>query len=98
MDGLLRAIKIRSTSSFGWEVKPSALCCKILQHVKEITSKYGQIYFGGQIHNFLLQVPPDLLLDDSAGMIVRELWWTNQFSRHNSTMVLLLICHLGNEQ
>jgi hypothetical protein len=28
-------IKIGSTLSFGWEVKPEASCCKILQHVKE---------------------------------------------------------------
>jgi hypothetical protein len=33
-DGFLRAIKICSTTSFGGEVKPSASCLKILQHVK----------------------------------------------------------------
>jgi hypothetical protein len=33
-DGFLRAIKIRSTPSFGWEVKPRAPCRKILRHVK----------------------------------------------------------------
>jgi hypothetical protein len=33
-DGFLRAIKIRSTPSFGWEVKPEAPCRKILRHVK----------------------------------------------------------------
>jgi hypothetical protein len=33
-DGLLRAIKIRSTPSFGWEVKPEVPCRKILRHVK----------------------------------------------------------------
>jgi hypothetical protein len=32
---LARAIKIRSTPSFGWEVKPEAPCRKILQHVKD---------------------------------------------------------------
>jgi hypothetical protein len=31
---LLRAIKIRSTPSFGWEVKPEAPC-KILRYVKD---------------------------------------------------------------
>jgi hypothetical protein len=35
-DGILRAIKIRSTLSFGGEVKPSAPGRKILQHVKEL--------------------------------------------------------------
>jgi hypothetical protein len=34
-DGFLRAIKIRSTASFGGEVKPSALCHNILRHVKD---------------------------------------------------------------
>jgi hypothetical protein len=29
-DGFLRAIKIRSTSSFGWELKPEVPCRKIL--------------------------------------------------------------------
>jgi hypothetical protein len=33
-DGLLMAIKIRSTASFGGEVKPSATCRKILLHLK----------------------------------------------------------------
>jgi hypothetical protein len=34
-DGFLRAIKIRSTPSFGWEVKPEVPCRKILWHVKD---------------------------------------------------------------
>jgi hypothetical protein len=34
-DGFLRAIKIRSTSSFGWEVKPEVQRRKILRHVKD---------------------------------------------------------------
>jgi hypothetical protein len=33
-DGFLRAIKICSTPSFGWEVKPEVPCHKILWHVK----------------------------------------------------------------
>jgi hypothetical protein len=33
-DGFLRAIKIRSTPSFGWEVKPEVPWRKMLQHVK----------------------------------------------------------------
>jgi hypothetical protein len=35
-DGFLRAIKIRSTPSFGWEVKPEVPCRKILRHVKDL--------------------------------------------------------------
>jgi hypothetical protein len=34
-DGFLRATKIRSTPSFGWEVKPEVACRKILRHVKD---------------------------------------------------------------
>jgi hypothetical protein len=34
-DGFLRAIKMRSTPSFGWEVKPEVPCRKILRHVKD---------------------------------------------------------------
>jgi hypothetical protein len=34
-DGFLRAIKIRSTLSFGREVKPEVPCRKILRHVKD---------------------------------------------------------------
>jgi hypothetical protein len=32
-DVILRTIKIRSTTSFGWEVKPEVPCRKILWHV-----------------------------------------------------------------
>jgi hypothetical protein len=35
-DGFLMAIKIRSTPSFEWEVKPEAQCRYILRHVKEL--------------------------------------------------------------
>jgi hypothetical protein len=45
---------------------------------KKIISTYKQRYFEGQIHNFLRQVPSDLLLCDSDGRIARGLWWTNQ--------------------
>jgi hypothetical protein len=34
-DGFLRAIKVHSTPSFGWEVKPEVPCRKILWHVKD---------------------------------------------------------------
>jgi hypothetical protein len=33
-DGFLRAIKIRSTPSFGWEVELEVPCRKILWHIK----------------------------------------------------------------
>jgi hypothetical protein len=34
-DGFLREIKIRSTTSFGGEIKPSVPCHDILWHVKD---------------------------------------------------------------
>jgi hypothetical protein len=40
-DGFLRAIKICSTPSFGWEVKPEVPCHKILWHVKELLKSHG---------------------------------------------------------
>jgi hypothetical protein len=46
-------------------------------------------------------VPPDSLLDDFAGRIARELWWTNQeFSRVDIVppSLSILIDHLGDEQ
>jgi hypothetical protein len=39
-DGFLRAIKIRSTPLFQWEVKPEVPCRKILRHVKEILKSH----------------------------------------------------------
>jgi hypothetical protein len=44
-DGFLRAIKIRSTPSFAWEVKPEVLCRKILRHVKD-PLKYLRYWIG----------------------------------------------------
>jgi hypothetical protein len=43
----LTAIKIRSTASFAWEVKPSTSCRKILWNAKKkrIKSKDEQRYF-----------------------------------------------------
>jgi hypothetical protein len=35
VDRFSRAIKIRSTPSFGWEAKPEVPCRKILLHVKD---------------------------------------------------------------
>jgi hypothetical protein len=43
-DGFLRAINFRSTHSFGWEVKPEALCPKILRHVKEPCVVWWRFY------------------------------------------------------
>jgi hypothetical protein len=40
-DRFLRAIKIRSTPSFGWEVKPEVPRCKILRRVKHLLKSHG---------------------------------------------------------
>jgi hypothetical protein len=40
-DGFLRAIKIRTTPSFGWEEKPEVPCRKMLRHVKELLKSHG---------------------------------------------------------
>jgi hypothetical protein len=40
-DGLLRTIKIRSTPSFGSDVKLEVPCREILRHVKELLNSHG---------------------------------------------------------
>jgi hypothetical protein len=40
-DGFLRAIKIRSTPSFRWEVRSEVPCRKILRHVKDPLKYHG---------------------------------------------------------
>jgi hypothetical protein len=72
----LRVIKIRSTTSFGEEVKPSAPCRNILRHVKE-HCRYEKIYFVGNIHcHFFAKLP--LLHCRCLLITARELWWINQ--------------------
>jgi hypothetical protein len=39
----LRAIKIHSTLSIGWEVKPEVPCRTILRHVKDLEVPWEQI-------------------------------------------------------
>jgi hypothetical protein len=80
---VLRAIKVCSTPSFGGEVKPEALCCKILWHVR-ITSKSKRYTLHGQIHHSLPDVP--------ASRIARELWWTNQ--EVSSVNIMVLDAHI----
>jgi hypothetical protein len=40
-DRFLRAIKIRSTPSFGYEVKAEVPCRKILRHVKDLLKSHA---------------------------------------------------------
>jgi hypothetical protein len=51
----LMAIKIRSMTSFGGEVKPLVPCYKILWHVKE-TYKYEKRSVIGKIHGHFLWI------------------------------------------
>jgi hypothetical protein len=62
--GFLMAIKIRSTNSFGGEVKPSVPCRKTLRHVKD-PYRYEQ--------KELRQVSSASLLGTSAGYCQRAL-------------------------
>jgi hypothetical protein len=67
-DGVLRAITIRGTPSFGGEVTPSAPCRKFLRHFKDL---YEEI-FRKQNSAFYSPRFSDLLLDSSASRISRE--------------------------
>jgi hypothetical protein len=81
--------KIHSTPYFRGEVKPTALCCMILWHIK-VPSKYEQRHFIRTNSSFPLPTPPALLVDNSTARIARELWWINQeFSRQDHSTVVL---------
>jgi hypothetical protein len=88
-DGFLRAIKLRSTTSFGGEVKPSVLCRKILRRAKDAFEVWKR-YFIKQ-NSFHLSVTPALLLDESAGRIARQLRYIriNQHLEGNCRLRLL---------
>jgi hypothetical protein len=71
------ATKIRSITSFGWQVKPSVPYCKNLRHVKDPCG-YEKIYLIGKnsrpfITNFLL-----LRYQMSLKVTTGELWWMNR--------------------
>jgi hypothetical protein len=64
-----------NTLYFGGEVKPEVPCYKILRHINNHL-KVSTKYFPRRNLSFPSPAP-SLLLDDSAGRIARELWWTN---------------------
>jgi hypothetical protein len=64
---LLRVIKILSTPSFGWEVKPEVPCRKILS-LEIFQILIGKIHF----------VQPSYLPHMSLLVGLPELWWTSQ--------------------
>jgi hypothetical protein len=63
-NGFLRMIKIHSMTCFRGEVKPSAICYKVLQHIKD-PLRYD-ILVGKIQQPFLVQFLPALLLGVSA--------------------------------
>jgi hypothetical protein len=77
VDGFLTAIKIRSTTSFGGEVKPSVPYREILRHVKKTVRVMEEILRRKNSTATSRQVSPASLLAVSAGN-ARELRWTNQ--------------------
>jgi hypothetical protein len=68
-DVSLRAIKIRSTPSFGWEVKPEVPCRKILRHVKDSLT-YQRYWISKILVPSSIPPTPDI----SAGRTASELW------------------------
>jgi hypothetical protein len=89
-DGILRAIKIRSTPFLGWEVKPEAPC-KILRQVKDpLTISDTDTQNSHFVHSSYS------LLDVSAGRFARELWWTSQeFSPAGIVITMALHAHIS---
>jgi hypothetical protein len=73
-DGFLRAVKTRSTVSFGWEVKTEVPCRKILRHVKDPLTYLR--YITGKI--LTPSIPPTrcpislLISPESSGKRVRS--------------------------
>jgi hypothetical protein len=92
-DGFLRAIKIRSTPSFGWEVKPEVLVVRFYGILKIHCSSDTKLSL---LHPFLLLAP-----DISAGKTARELWRTSQelpLPASSSPWLSILTYHPGDEQ
>jgi hypothetical protein len=55
--GFLRAIKVRSTPSFGGEVKPEAPCHNILRYVKNYLQVWTRILLKAKF-SFISPIPP----------------------------------------
>jgi hypothetical protein len=96
-DGFLRAIQIRSTPSFGREVKPEVPCRKIILHVK-LSVDVSKILNTQNSHSFVnssysLQVSLLVGLPASSGRQVRNCPQLVSSSPQLSTHI-----HPGNEQ
>jgi hypothetical protein len=94
-DGFLRAIKIRSTPSFRWEVKPEVPCRKILWHVRipwGISDRQNSHFF---VHSSCLpQMSLLVELPESSG------GWVRSYPQLVSSLPWLstLTYHLGDKQ
>jgi hypothetical protein len=66
-DGFLRVIKIHSTPSFRWEVKPEVPCCKILRHVKDLLKSHGDGQTKFSFPSSILLLAPDMSADSTGG-------------------------------
>jgi hypothetical protein len=70
-DGFLRAIKIRSTPSFGWQVKPEVPCHTILHYVKDLLKSHGDRQIKLSFPSSILLLAPGMSLltgpPDSTG-------------------------------
>jgi hypothetical protein len=70
----LRAIQIRSTTSFGWEVKPEAHVVRFYGMLKNLAS-YDRDATSAKFKDISHQLPASLL--DVLGA-TRERWWMNR--------------------
>jgi hypothetical protein len=68
-DGFLRAIVIRSTPSFGWEIKLEISSRKILRHVKDLLKSQGDGETKFTFPSAIFLLPSDMSL-----VTARALW------------------------
>jgi hypothetical protein len=61
-DGFLRAIKIRITPRFGWEIKPEIPCRKMLRHVKDLLKSHGDRQTKFSFPSSILILAPEMSL------------------------------------
>jgi hypothetical protein len=67
-DGFLTAINIRSTPSFGWEVKREFPCRKILRHVKDLLKSHENGWTKFLFPSPILLLAPEMTMPpDSTG-------------------------------
>jgi hypothetical protein len=70
---ILKAKEVRSTTSFGGEVKPSASCREISQSFKEPRGVLKRYIVGKSVGTFFAKFFPSSLLGVSAGVCQRAL-------------------------